>query len=119
MDEFRAFLSDPLVAPLWSLACLSLAVFVLTVWRSIQASMFDVHKLPKLLDSLVLRKLVPLALIGVSAMSVSDPTYKDALIAAYLTLTLAAGAAELRQLIDAVKGDTFPPEISMTDGTDG
>jgi hypothetical protein len=112
-------LNDPLIAPLWAFALLSLAVFVLTIWRSIEASQFDVNKLPKLLDTLVLQKLVPLAILGVAAKTVSDATVGDALVVAYIAGIVAAGAAEVRQLIDAVKGDTFPPEIAMTDSPNG
>ena len=112
-------LNDPLIAPLWAFALLSLAVFVLTVWRSIEASQFDVNKLPKLLDTLVLQKLVPLAILGIAAKTVTDATVGDALVVAYIAGIVAASAAEVRQLIDAVKGDTFPPEIAMTDSPDG
>jgi hypothetical protein len=102
------FLRDPLVSLLWALAVLSLAVFVLTVWRSVQAGTFDVHKLPKLLDTLVLRKLVPLTVLGVAALAVADTVTRDVLVLAYLSGITAAAAAEARQLIDAVKGDTMP-----------
>jgi len=115
----ETFLRDPLVQPLWAFALLSLAVFVLTVWRAIEAGQFDVHKLPQLLDTLVLRKLVPLAVLGIVAKTAVDPVTSDALTGFYLAGVLAAAAAAVAKLIDAVKGQTFPPEISMTDGVDG
>jgi len=110
------YLNDPLVAPLWALAALSLAVFVLTVWRAIEAGAFDLAKLPRLLDTLVLRRLVPLALLGATAYAVTDPTTKDALIVAYSGGVVAAAAAEAMQLLDAVLGRTFP-DIPMSDTT--
>jgi len=108
------FLTDPLVAPLWGLAVLSLAVFVLTVWRSIEDAQFDLSKLPRILDTLVLRKLVPLALLGVAAKAVGDTTSADALTVAYAAGIAAAAAAELGQLIDAIRGNTIPA-FSMTE----
>jgi hypothetical protein len=108
-------LNDPLVTPLWAFALLSLAVFVLTVWRSIEAGQFDLNKLPRLLDSLVLQKLVPLAVLGIAAKVVSDPTTSDALVVAYLAGVVAAAAAEVKQLLAALTGTTFPPDFPMTD----
>ena len=108
-------LNDPLIAPLWAFALLSLAVFVLTIWRSIEASQFDVQKLPRLLDTLVLRKLVPLGILGIVAKTAGDATTADVLTTAYIAGIVAAAAAEAKQLLDAIKGDTFPPEIAMTD----
>ena len=102
--DLTAFLNDPLVQPLWALCVVSLATFVLTVYRALQAGNFDVSKLPKILDSLVLSKVLPLAILGVAATSLSDPTTKDALTVAYLGGVIAAGAAEAKQLLDAVAG---------------
>ena len=116
MTQVMVFLNDPLVAPLWALAILSLCVFALTVWRSIEAtpSQFDVNKLPRLLDTLVLRKMVPLAVLGVAHFTVTDQVTKDMLLAAYAAGLLAAAAAETRQLIDAVTGGAAP-DLPMSD----
>ena len=109
------FLNDPIVMPLWALGILSLAVFVLTVWRAIEAEQFDLNKLPKLLDTLVLQKLVPLAVLGITTYAVTDPVTRDGLVIAYSAGVVAAGSAEVKQLIAAVTGTTFPANFPMTD----
>jgi len=115
IDAIKTFFNDPLVIPIWSLALVSLAVMVLTVWRAIEAGQFDVHKLPQILDTMVLQKLVPLAIMGVTVKMVSDLTTSSALTIAYSAGVLAVLAAEAKDFITAVTGNTFPPDIPMTD----
>jgi hypothetical protein len=113
------FLNNPIVMPLWALGILSLAVFVLTVWRAIEGGQFDLSKLPKLLDTLVLKKLVPLAVLGITTYAVTDPVTRDGLIIAYSGGVVIAAAAEVKQLIAAVAGESLPPDVSMTAAPDG
>ena len=114
-DSITAFFHDPLVVPIWGLGIVAFAVFLLTVWRAIEASQFDVHKLPQLLDTMVLQKLVPLAILGVAAKMVTDPATVDGLTAAYLGGCALVLAAELKDLVSAVTGTTFSPDLPMTD----
>lgn len=104
MDLFATFLNDPLVQPLWAVMVVAFATFLLTVYRALGAGNFDLSTLPKILNTLVVQKVLPLAILGVAAVSVSDPTTKDALTVAYLGGAVAAAAGEVKQLLDAVAG---------------
>ena len=115
MDALRLFLNDPLVIPIWGLGVLSVAVMLLTIWRAIEAGQFDVGKLPQLLDTMVLKKLVPLAILGISAKMVTDGVVSDGLIVAYTGGCATVLAAEIKDLVSAVTGTTYPPEFPMTD----
>jgi hypothetical protein len=116
MDHITQFLNDPLVAPLWAFLVLSLCVCALTVWRAIGTHTFDIEKLPNILSTTVLQTFVPLAILGVASLSVTDGLIKDGLITAYSAGIAAAAASELRQLLDAINppkeltiGDSAPP----------
>ena len=104
MDLLTRFLNDPFVTPLWAVCVIALLTAVLTIYRALQAGNFDVAKLPKILESLVLAKVFPLALLGIAAVTVTDPVTRDALAVAYLGGAAAAAASETKQLFDAVIG---------------
>jgi hypothetical protein len=114
------FLHDPIVLGLWSLAVVSVAVFVLTVWRSIASDppTFDPRKLPRIVTTLVLNRLVPLAVIGVTAYMVTDETTKAALTLAYGGAWLLAIGSEAKELIDAVRGTDYGLHLPIDGPTD-
>jgi hypothetical protein len=116
-DAITKFFNDPLVMAIWTLGVVAFAVFLLTVWRSWTAvpRQFDVHKLPQILTTMVLNKLVPLAIMGVAVKLVTDNATSTLLATAYLGGCAAVLGAELKDLITAVTGNTFPPDIPMTD----
>ena len=60
----ETLLRDPIVAPLFVLLALTLAIFVLTVARAIAAGTFDATLLPRFLRDYVLAELIPLAVLG-------------------------------------------------------
>lgn len=115
MDALKEFLQDPLVIPIVSLMVVSVANFVLAIYRSLQTGSFDWHEVPRILDTLVLRKVVPLALLGATVFFVTDETTRTALTAAYMTGAVAALAAEVANLIKLVTSPSpaqppIPPE---------
>jgi hypothetical protein len=114
-DAITRFFNDPLVIPIWGLGVLSVAIMLLTIWRAIEAGQFDVHKLPQILDTMVFKKLVPLAIIGISAKLVTDGLVSDGLIVAYTGGCASVLAAEVKDLVNAVTGQTFSPDFPMTD----
>jgi hypothetical protein len=114
-DVITQFFNDPLVIPIWGLGVLSVAVMLLTIWRAIEAGQFNVSRLPQLLDTMVLKKLVPLAVLGISAKLVTDGVVSDGLILAYTGGCATVLAAEVKDLVNAVTGQTFPPDFPMTD----
>jgi hypothetical protein len=104
MDQVQKFLTDPLVAPLWGLLVLSLIDMLLGIYRSVQQGQFDWQKLPGILDSTVLQKVIPLAALGVGAFFMTDGTAKTALEAAYVAGAAAALAACVAAVIQKVTG---------------
>lgn len=121
MDAIKVFFNDPLVDAIWTLAIVSFAVFLLTVWRSWTAvpRQFDVTKLPQILRTMVLDKLVPLAIMGVSIKLVTDSATSQLLTVAYIGGCAAVLGAELKDFIAGVTGTTFPPDLEMEDITAG
>jgi len=118
VDEFRAFLADPMVAALVVVAALSLATFALTVYRSVSDGTFDATKLPRIVDTLVLRRLVPLGILGIAAIVAPAGVTHDGLVAAYLAGAAVTAASELTQFLAALR-DTGLPELPMTDVPNG
>lgn len=104
MDAIKLFLNDPLVAPLAGLLILSVVDFLLGIYRSIQGGVFDWEKLPAILDSTVLQKVIPLAALGVAAFFITDPTAKAALQVAYVGGCAAALASEVASMIQKITG---------------
>jgi hypothetical protein len=102
MDAISDFLQDPLVIPLVSLLILAGLNFLLGVYRAWQQGQFDWEKLPQLLDTVVLRKVIPLAARGMAAAFVDENAIGAGLMAAYVTGTVAAVAAEAAALIKKV-----------------
>ena len=114
MDSITAqFLNNPLVAPIYALLVVCLVDFALGVYRSIQAGVFDWQKLPQVLDTAVLQKVLPLAALGVASFFVTDPAGSGALTVAYLGLAAAALAAEVRGLIAKVTGSYVATPASI------
>lgn len=105
LDQVQTFLNDPLIAPLWGVVVLALADMLLGIYRSIQQGVFDWQKLPGILDSAVLEKVIPLAAMGAAAFLVTEGPARTALQAAYVAGAGAALAAEVAAIIGKVKGD--------------
>jgi hypothetical protein len=116
MDEVTKFLNDPLVAPLYGLLVLSLIDMLLGIYRSIQTKTFDFQKLPGILDSTVLQKVIPLAALGIAAFFITDGAAKGALQAAYVAGTVAALASEVTSVIRKVTGDYVPSTLAQDKG---
>lgn len=110
MDALKEFLQDPLVIPIVSLMVVSVANFALAVYRSLQSGTFDWHKVPQILDTLVLRKVLPLAILGATSFFVTDSAAATAMTAAYMTAAVAALASEVANLIKLVTQPPVPPE---------
>lgn len=104
MDQVTKFLGDPLVAPLWGLLVLALLDMLLGIYRSVQQHAFDWQKLPGILDTVVLQKVLPLAALGVGAYFMTDGAARTALEAAYVAGAAAALAAEVASVIQKTTG---------------
>ena len=115
-DWFTAFLADPMVLALASVAALSLGTFTLTIYRAVSAGTFDARKLPRILDTLVLRRLVPLGILGITAHAAPAGIARDGLLAAYFAGAAATAASELAQLLALVRSAGIPG-IPMTGAT--
>ena len=102
VDALTDFLNDPLVIPIISLMVVSGMNFLLAIYRSLQNGTFEWHELPRILDTLVLRKVVPLMVLGAAAFFVTESAAGAAMIAAYVTASMAALAAEVANLIKLV-----------------
>ena len=104
MTQITDFLNNPLVAPLYALLVITIVDLLLGVYRSIQQGVFDWGKLPQILDSTVLQKVIPLAGLGIASYFVTDGAAKTALEAAYIAGAVAALAGEVATLIQKVTG---------------
>lgn len=104
MDQVSEFINNPLVVGVYSILVLSLIDLALAIWRSIQDRVFDLQKLPQLLDTVVLRKVVPLAGLGVASYFVTEPSARSALSAAYTGLALTVVAAEVQAILTKITG---------------
>lgn len=113
-DWITRFVDDPMVAALLPVVVLSVATFALTVYRSLAAGTFDWSRLPRILDTLVLRRVVPLAILGIAAVMQPAGAVSAALTTAYLAGAAAAAVSELAQLL-ALARDSGVPEVPMTD----
>ena len=113
VDAISDFFSHPLVIPLVSLLILAGLNFLLAVYRSWQQGQFDPEKLPQLLDTVVLRKVIPLAALGSAAFFVDESAIGAGLMAAYVTGAMAAVVAEAAALI---KKATDEYEATRADG---
>jgi hypothetical protein len=70
LETVREFLGQPMVAPIYILIVLAVLNFVLKVFASLKPGWpgtFDWAILPQMLDTLVLRKVVPLLLLGIAS----------------------------------------------------
>jgi hypothetical protein len=117
MDQIQTFINDPLVAPIYALLILALLDFALGIYRSIQGHVFDWAKLPDILDSTVLQKVIPLAALGVASFFVTDPTAKAALTVAYVGGCAAALASEVAAFVKKVTGNYIPTTKAQDRGT--
>lgn len=104
IEQIEKFINDPLVAPLYALLIVSFVDFLLAVYRSIQQQVFDWKKLPEILDSMVLKVVIPLAALGVASFFVTDATAKTGLQAAYVAGCATALAGAVAALINKVTG---------------
>jgi hypothetical protein len=117
VNQISDFLNNPLVAPLYALLVITVIDMLLGVYRSIQQGVFDWGKLPQILDSTVLQKVIPLAGLGVASYFVTDGTAKAALEAAYLAGAVAALAGEVATLIQKVTGSFVATNLAQDKGT--
>ena len=116
MDAVTDFLRDPLVIPVVSLLIVAALNFVLAIYRSIQQGQFDWEKLPQLLDTVVVRKVFPLMILGAASFFVNEDAVGGALTVAYLTGATAALAAEVKALIDKATGTYTATPSPRPDG---
>ena len=116
-DWLVTFLADPMVSALAVVAVLSLATFVLTIYRSLSAGTFDWSKLPRIIDTLVLRRLVPLGILGITAFLAPSGIVHDGVLAAYVGGAAATGASELAQFLALLRDSGIEgiPDVPMTD----
>jgi hypothetical protein len=105
MDALTDFLSDPLVIPIISLLVVAALNFLLAIYRSIQQGQFDWEKLPRLLDTVVVKKVFPLMILGAAAFFVSEDAVGAGLTTAYIVAATAALAAEVAALVKKTTGD--------------
>jgi hypothetical protein len=101
-DILRQFANDERALALWTLLVVGFANFIIAIWRSRPVDWggdgtFDVHRLPKFLDSLVFRQALPLLVLGVTAM-LTSPEISAALWGIYGTGVAAAIAAQVADL---------------------
>jgi hypothetical protein len=113
VDQINQFINDPLVAGVYGILVLSLVDLILAIYRSIQGRVFDWTKLPQILDSVVLQKVIPLAALGVASFFVTDQTTKGALVVAYTGLAASVLAAEVRAIIAKVTGAYEPTTVAQ------
>jgi hypothetical protein len=115
MDALTDFLNDPLVIPIVSLLIVAALNFLFAVYRSWQQGQFDWEKLPRLLDTLVVKKVFPLAILGAASFFVTEDAAQTGLVVAYITAAAAALAAEVASLIYKAQ-NTYT--ASLKDGTE-
>jgi hypothetical protein len=113
VSQIQLFINDPLIAPIYAVLVLSGIDFLLAIWRSAQAKVFDITKLPQILDSLVLQKVIPLAALGAASFFVTDTAAKTGLNAAYLALAATVLAAEVASMISKVTGSYTPTTLEQ------
>lgn len=102
MDQIKEFFNDPAIVGLWSIVVVALIDFALGVIQSIRQGVFDFKKLPQVLDSVVLQKVIPVAALGVAAFFVTDETQKAVLLSAYGIFSLGVLAALVKSLLEKV-----------------
>ena len=117
MTQITDFLNNPLVAPLYALLVISLLDLLLGIYRSIQQGVFDWAKIPGVLDSTVLQKFIPLAVLGIASYFVTDGTAKTALEIAYVGGAGAALAGALADLISKATGTFTATTTAQDKGT--
>jgi hypothetical protein len=117
VTQITDFLNNPLVAPLYALLVVAIVDMLLGVYRSIQQGVFDWKKLPQILDSTVLQKVIPLAGLGVASYFVADGNLKTGLELAYITGASAALAAEVASLISKATGSFVATTVAQDKGT--
>jgi hypothetical protein len=111
VNQIQEFLNNPFVAGIYGVLVLALIDFALGIYRSIQGGVFDWQKLPKILDSVVLQKVIPLAALGVAGYFMTDQATKSVLLVAYSGLVLTVLAAEVNSLIKKITGAYEPTTV--------
>jgi hypothetical protein len=119
MDQITQFINDPLVAPLYALLVISVLDFLMAVFRSIQQKVFDWQKLPEVLNSMVLEKVVPLAALGVASYFVTEDTAQVGLQAAYVAGAAAALAGAVAAFVQKIAGSYVATNKAMDEGEPG
>jgi len=116
VTQITDFLNNPLVAPLYALLVITVIDLLLGVYRSLQQGVFDWGKLPQILDSTVLQKVIPLAGLGIASYFVTDGTAKTALEAAYIAGAATVLVAEVASLINKVTGSFTATNLAQDKG---
>ena len=114
--SITAFFASPLIAGFISVAVVAILNFLWTVYLSIVSvpSQFDASKLPRILDTLVIRKLFPLLLLGTASFLVNDNIVSTGLVATYAGGVATALAAEVQQLYATFRGQS-PIQVAQLD----
>lgn len=63
-ESLRTWIRDPIIAPLFVILTLSIAVLALTVWIAVRGGTFNVRLFPRFLVDHVLAEFVPLAVLA-------------------------------------------------------
>ena len=116
MSEVTEFFSNPWVVGIWGILVVALVDFALGVIQSIRAGAFDLKKLPQILDAVVLRKVIPLAGLGIAAYFVTEPTQQQVLLLAYAGLAATVLAAEVKAILEKVTGAYTPTTLAQDKG---
>lgn len=100
MDQVQTFLNDPAIFGIWSILAVAFIDFLMGVIDSFRQGVFDLKKLPQVFDSVVLRKVLPVAAIGVAAFLITEPTQKGILLTTYGVSCLAVLSGLVKSLIE-------------------
>jgi hypothetical protein len=117
VPQISDFLNNPLVAPLYALLVITVIDMLLGVYRSIQQNVFDWGKLPQILDSTVLQKVIPLAGLGIASYFLTDGTAKAAIEVAYIGGAGAALVAAVADLLSKATGSFTATTVAQDKGT--
>lgn len=125
-EALRTWIRDPVIAPLFVILALGVAILALTVFRAIGSGTFDITRLPRFLFDYVLAEFVPLAVLGFVVWTFGwafpEPRTEietlglAALGTAYSAGCLAVIAKDVRKLLDLVNP---PPELDIDSPVDG
>lgn len=128
--NLETLLRDPVIAPLFILLALTLAILVLSVARAVASGTFDATLLPRFLRDYLLAEFIPLAILGTlvwlfgivypeSEREIVQTLGLAALAGTYATGTAAAIAkyvAKLFELVNPPKDDQLEIDQPVVGG---